>query len=73
MALPAGPLPQISQAFDASEALAGQWVTVYAMASLAAAIPLTAATRSWCRRPLLLVAKGAVRCLGCKLADDRFE
>jgi predicted MFS family arabinose efflux permease len=55
-ALPAGLLPQIGRAHDVSEALAGQWVSVYALGSLAAAIPLTAATRSWRRRPLLLAA-----------------
>jgi predicted MFS family arabinose efflux permease len=39
-----------------SEAAAGQWISIYALGSLAAAIPLTAATRSWRRRPLLLCA-----------------
>ena len=34
--------------------MAGQWISVYALGSLLAAIPLTAATRSWRRRPLLL-------------------
>jgi predicted MFS family arabinose efflux permease len=45
-ALPAGLLPQIGTALSVSEAMAGQLVTVYAIGSLAAAIPLTAATRS---------------------------
>ncbi|AMY71112.1 major facilitator transporter [Frigidibacter mobilis] len=36
--------------------MAGQWISVYALGSLLAAIPLTAATRSWRRRPLLLGA-----------------
>lgn len=55
-ALPAGLLPQIGPDLAVGEALAGQWVSVYALGSLAAAIPLTTATRSWRRRPLLLAA-----------------
>jgi predicted MFS family arabinose efflux permease len=39
-----------------SEAWTGQTVTIYAMGSLAAAIPLTAATQGVRRRPLLLAA-----------------
>ncbi|RRW39552.1 MFS transporter [Pseudomonas luteola] len=55
-ALPAGLLPQISTSLKVSEALAGQLVTVYAIGSLMAAIPLTAFTQSVRRRPLLLAA-----------------
>lgn len=55
-ALPAGLLPQIGGALGVSEAMAGQWISIYALGSLLAAIPLTAATRSWRRRPLLLGA-----------------
>lgn len=55
-ALPAGLLPEISAGLGISEALAGQLVTVYAIGSLAAAIPLIAATQSLRRRPLLLTA-----------------
>lgn len=55
-ALPAGLLPQIGATLGVSEGVAGQWISVYALGSLAAAIPLTAATRSWRRRPLLLYA-----------------
>ncbi|WP_052365074.1 MFS transporter [Halotalea alkalilenta] len=55
-ALPAGLLPQISAGLGISEALAGQLVTIYAIGSLAAAIPLTAATQGMRRRPLLLMA-----------------
>jgi len=55
-ALPAGLLPQISSGLDVSEALAGQLVTVYAVGSLLAAIPLTALTQGMRRRPLLLAA-----------------
>ena len=55
-ALPAGLLPQISAQLQISEALAGQWVTIYALGSLVAAIPLTVATQGMRRRPLLLAA-----------------
>ena len=57
-ALPAGLLPNISADLGVSEGMAGQLVTLYAIGSLVAAIPLTAATRSWRRRPLLLIAIG---------------
>nr|WP_274529078.1 MFS transporter [Paenibacillus piscarius] len=53
--LPAGLLPQIAQDLGVREALAGQLVTLYAVGSLLAAIPLTTATRGWRRRPLLLL------------------
>lgn len=55
-ALPAGLLPQISAGLQVSEGLAGQLVTVYAIGSLLAAIPLTALTQNVRRRPLLLTA-----------------
>ncbi|WBW60259.1 MFS transporter [Klebsiella electrica] len=55
-ALPAGLLPQMAQGLAVSEAWVGQTVTVYAIGSLVAAIPLTAATQGVRRRPLLLVA-----------------
>jgi len=54
--LPAGLLPQIAQGLHISQAMAGQLVTVYALGSLVAAIPLTGATQHWRRRPLLLAA-----------------
>lgn len=54
--LPAGLLPQIGGGLQVSQAMAGQLVTVYALGSLLAAIPLTSATQHWRRRPLLLVA-----------------
>ncbi|MBU5351760.1 MFS transporter [Paenibacillus barcinonensis] len=53
--LPAGLLPQIAKDLGVTEALAGQWITLYAVGSLLAAIPLTTATRGWRRRPLLLL------------------
>ncbi|TVP43500.1 MAG: MFS transporter [Halomonas sp.] len=55
-ALPAGLLPQIGAGLEVSESLAGQLVTVYAIGSLLAAIPLMAATQGVRRRPLLLAA-----------------
>lgn len=55
-ALPAGLLPQMAESFAVSEALVGQLVTIYAVGSLVAAIPLTTATQGWRRRPLLLIA-----------------
>lgn len=57
-AMPAGLLPQMSEGLGISPALAGQLVTVYALGSLLAAIPLTLLTRGWRRRPLLLLAIG---------------
>ncbi|QXI17617.1 MFS transporter [Pseudomonas hamedanensis] len=55
-ALPAGLLPQMSSGLHVSQALIGQLVTLYAIGSILAAIPLTIATRGWRRRPLLLAA-----------------
>jgi predicted MFS family arabinose efflux permease len=57
-AMPAGLLPQMSEGLGVSPALIGQLVTVYALGSLLAAIPLTLLTRGWRRRPLLLLAIG---------------
>jgi predicted MFS family arabinose efflux permease len=57
-AMPAGLLPQMSSGLGVSQALIGQLVTVYALGSMLAAIPLTIATRGWRRRPLLLSAIG---------------
>ncbi len=55
-ALPAGLLPQMSQSLEVSEALVGQLITIYAIGSVIAAIPVTMTTQSWRRRPLLLIA-----------------
>ncbi|MDO9343880.1 MAG: MFS transporter [Pseudomonas sp.] len=57
-AMPAGLLPQMGEGLGVSPALVGQLVTLYALGSLVAAIPLTLLTRGWRRRPLLLVAIG---------------
>ncbi|MCJ2138747.1 MFS transporter [Methylobacterium sp. E-066] len=54
--LPAGLLPQIGSGLGVSEAVAGQTVTLYALGSVVAAIPVIAATRSWNRRLLFLLA-----------------
>jgi predicted MFS family arabinose efflux permease len=58
--LPAGMLLQISAGMQVSEALAGQFVTAYAVGALLAAVPLTAATIGWRRRPLLIAALTAI-------------
>lgn len=58
--MPAGLLPQIGQGLGVSQALAGQLVTLYALGSMLAAIPVIAATRSWNRRPLFLLAIGGL-------------
>lgn len=55
-ALPAGILPSMSADLGVSEAAAGQTVTLYAIGSALAAVPLTAATIRWPRRRLLLIA-----------------
>jgi predicted MFS family arabinose efflux permease len=57
-AMPAGLLPQIGADLNVSEALTGQLVTAYAIGSIIAAIPLTAMTRGWRRRSVLLLAIG---------------
>lgn len=54
--VPAGLLPLISAGLGVSNAGAGQLVTVYAVGSLVAALPLTTATLSWRRRQVLLLA-----------------
>ncbi len=57
-ALPAGLLPQMSRGLGVSEAAAGQSVTVYSLASLIVAVPVTAMTQGVRRKPLLLTAIG---------------
>lgn len=54
--MPAGLLPQIGKGLKVSEAMAGQMVTLYALGSVIAAIPIIALTRRWRRRPLFLSA-----------------
>ncbi|MEU5761264.1 MFS transporter [Nocardia sp. NPDC047648] len=55
-ALPAGVLPAMGADLAVSEASAGQAVTLYALGSIASAIPLTAATIGWPRKYVLLIA-----------------
>ncbi|ARW15206.1 putative sugar efflux transporter [Komagataeibacter europaeus] len=57
-ALPAGLLPQMGSSLNVADAMVGQLVTLYAIGSLVAAIPLTSATQGWRRRRLLLLAIG---------------
>lgn len=52
--LPAGLLPEIGSGLGVSDSWAGQMVTVYALGSLLAAIPLAIATQGWRRRTVLL-------------------
>jgi predicted MFS family arabinose efflux permease len=53
-ALPAGVLPAMSAGLGVSESATGQLVTVYALGTAIAAIPLSAATASWPRKRVLL-------------------
>ncbi|WOE30838.1 MULTISPECIES: MFS transporter [unclassified Acinetobacter] len=55
-ALPAGVMPRMALSLHVSEALVGQTITIYAIGSLVAAIPLTIATQGMRRRPLLMLA-----------------
>lgn len=50
--MPAGLLPQIAAGMNVSEATAGQLVSAYALGTVLAAIPATAATRGCRRKPL---------------------
>lgn len=54
--LPAGLLPYIGRGLNVTQAMAGQLVTLYALGSMLAAIPLVALTRRWGRRSALLAA-----------------
>ncbi|WP_236809151.1 MFS transporter [Amycolatopsis albispora] len=53
-ALPAGVLPALGADLGVVESAAGQTVTVYAIGTAVAAIPLSAATAGWRRKRLLL-------------------
>lgn len=50
--MPAGLLPQIAAGMNIAEATAGQLVSAYALGTVIAAIPTTAATRGLRRKPL---------------------
>lgn len=54
--LPAGILPAMSHDLGVSESAIGQTVTVFALGSIAGAIPIVSATIAWQRRKLLIMA-----------------
>lgn len=56
--LPAGLLPEIGMGLDVSQVMAGQLVSIYALGSLLAAIPLTVLTSGWRRKKVVLLAVG---------------
>lgn len=56
--LPAGLLPAIGEGLGVSQLMAGQLVSIYALGSLLAAIPLTVLTSGWRRKKVLLLAVG---------------
>lgn len=56
--LPAGLLPAIGEGLGVSQVMAGQLVSIYALGSLLAAIPLTVLTSGWRRKKVLLLAVG---------------
>ena len=58
--LPAGMLLRISAGMGISETLAGQFVTLYAIGSVAAAVPLTTATQGWRRACCCFAALAAI-------------
>jgi predicted MFS family arabinose efflux permease len=55
-ALPAGLLPQMSRTLHQTVAVTGQTVTIYAIGTAIAVVPLAVATTTWRRRDLLVVA-----------------
>ncbi|WP_443078223.1 MFS transporter [Streptomyces sp. SP17KL33] len=55
-ALPAGVLPEMARDMSVSESAMGQALTVYAIATGVAAIPLSVTTAAWGRKQLLLLA-----------------
>lgn len=57
--IPAGLLPEISSSLGISESLAGQTVTVYAVATAVTAIPLNTALKNLGRRTVLVSALAA--------------
>lgn len=56
--LPSALLPQMAASLAVSEPLVGQLVSIFAIGSIVAAIPLTVATQAWGRKSLLLTAVG---------------
>lgn len=56
--LPAALLPQMGATLGVTDSMVGQLVSIYALGSIVAAIPLTLATQTWERKKLLLIAVG---------------
>lgn len=54
--LPSALLPKMGASLGVSEPLVGQLVSIFAIGSIVAAIPLTIATQAWERKSLLLIA-----------------
>ena len=54
--VPAGLLPNMSRDLYVSASLAGQLITLYAIGSIIAAIPIISLTKHWSRKHLLLTA-----------------
>ena len=71
-ALPAGLLPAMSADLRVGEPAMGQSVTIYAIGSAVAAIPLSAASSGWRRKRLLLtiVAGFAISNAGTAVSDN---
>ncbi|WP_217246831.1 MFS transporter [Streptomyces sp. AC602_WCS936] len=59
-ALPAGVLPEMARDMSVSEAMMGQALTVYAIATGVSAIPLSFVTSAWGRKNLLLLAVSVI-------------
>lgn len=59
-ALPAGLLPEISQSLGITSSLAGQTITIYALATALGAIPLARLTVTWSRKRVLQTALSIV-------------
>ena len=64
-------LPAIATDLGISVGAAGQLVTLYALGSVLAAIPLVKATQAWRRRPLLLMAIGGFCAVGGRRPSRR--
>lgn len=54
--LPAGLLPNIAESLSVNTGAAGQLVTLYAIGSILAAIPVISATKTWSRKKLFIFA-----------------
>ncbi|MFI1995902.1 MFS transporter [Actinoplanes sp. NPDC020271] len=57
--IPAGLLPQIADTLHVSESVAGQTVSIYALATALSAVPLSAVLATWGRRTVLVAALAA--------------